>query len=527
VSQGRLILTFAVALGAAGCANMSAPERMAGAEDESLVLGPVSPANPGAIAAKKLPSFSMQEALAAAPIPPPPVDLWGRIRTGFQMSERQDPRVAAELAYFIRNPDYMERTVERAQPYLHFIVEEVERRGLPMELALLPVIESAFQPMAYSHAHAAGIWQFIPSTGSHFGLKQTWWYDGRRDVVASTRAALDYLERLYGLFSDWELALAAYNCGEGCVQRAIRNAARQNKPTDFWHLRLPRETRSYVPRLLAVRALVAQPERHGLALRSLPNEPYLEVVEIGSQIDLKLVAELTGLSLDQIYRLNPGFNRWATDPNGPHLLLLPIDKAEPFQQALAALPQSKRVRWERHKIARGETLSHIALRYRTTIEVIKQVNELRGNMLRAGQHLLVPVAQQSHVDYIAKNDARVRQALSVQSRRSQTHKVRSGDTLWEIARRYGVKTTDIARWNNMAPGDTLRVGRVLRVAKPQGGSGQQYVVRRGDSLYEIAQRFNVSVEDLLRWNKLSKKNYLQPGQRLVVQLDVASDEESI
>lgn len=551
MAKNRLVLALAVAFTVSGCASLSDPQpaddpgQAGSAQADSTQADTVQADSVQAGASQRGRGDSLlapKDAGTAAPVPPAPVDLWGRIRNGFKMQVRNDPRVEAELTYFASHPEYMARTVDRAEPYLHYIVQEVEHRGLPSELALLPVIESAFQPFAYSRARAAGIWQFIPSTGSHFGLKQNWWYDGRRDVVASTTAALDYLERLYKQFNDWELALAAYNAGEGTVQRAINAATRRGQPTDFWNLRLPRETRSYVPRLLAVRALVADPASHGLTLRSLPNEPYLTVVEVGSQIDLKLVAELTALPLDEIYRLNPGFNRWATDPNGPHLLLLPIDKAEPFQLALASLPENRRVRWARHQVARGETLSHIAVRYRTTVEVVKQVNELRGSFLRAGQHLLVPVAQQSPAGYVAKADEQSYRSLLKAISRAHTHKVRPGDTLWDLARKYDVTPAQIAKWSKMRPSDTLRVGQTLVVAAPSAdmtravaaGSAssakaarKHYTVRRGDSLYEIAKRFDVTIDDLRRWNRLPKGRYLQPGQRLTVAVTGNHDEESI
>jgi membrane-bound lytic murein transglycosylase D len=324
----------------------------------------------------------------------PVTDVWDRIRSGLTISDyttlHQDSQ--RQLKWFAGHPEYMARVVERARPYLHYIVEQVDKRGLPMEVALLPVVESGFKPNAYSKSHAAGLWQFIPGTGKVYGLDQNWWYDGRRDVIASTDAALSYLEKLHNDFGDWQLAFAAYNCGEGTVARAIKRNKKQGKPIDFWSLKLPRETSAYVPKLMAVSHLVKFPEQYGLDLSPVDNKPYLGMVNIGSQIDLNIAAEMADIDMDLLYKLNPGFNRWATAPDGPHRLVLPLDKVDNFKTELATLPQSKRVQWARHKIKSGESLSTIAARYHTRVSVIKKANQLGNNTIRAGRHLLIPVS---------------------------------------------------------------------------------------------------------------------------------------
>jgi len=484
------------------------------------------------------------------PVAEPPAeaqtDLWARVRDGLQMEPRNDPRIEAELAAYTRSADYIARVADRAEPYLHYIVEELERRNMPAEIALLPMVESAYRPFAYSSGRAAGLWQFIPSTGLHYGLKQTWWYDGRRDIVASTQAALDYLERLYELFSDWELALAAYNAGEGTVGRAIRANHAKGLPTDYWNLPLPAETQSYVPRLLAIRALIADPARYDLELRSIPNEPYLTVVEIGTQIDLALAAELADISVDQLYQLNPGFNRWATDPDGPHLLVVPIENAARFELALSELPPQQRIKWHRYQIARGDSLISIANRYHTTVEVLRQVNELSGTTIRAGQHLIVPIASKPAEHYSLSAGQRLAQVQNRQrTGQKQMHTVQQGDTLWGISRRFKVSIDQLAAWNGLSPKDTLRPGQSLAIWTTSPGNDSDlsaneqiaslpafrnnpaaqaqkvhYTVRPGDSLYAIAQRFNVSVDDLRRWNKLPAKRFLQPGQLLIMHVDV-------
>jgi membrane-bound lytic murein transglycosylase D len=256
-------------------------------------------------------------------------DLFDRLRAGFVLDEVQEPAIDDQLAWLQRNSDYLERVFQRAQRYMYHIVTEVEARGMPLEFALLPVVESAYEPFAYSSGRAAGLWQFIPGTGVRFGLKRDWWYDGRRDVIESTRAALDYLQALHDQFDgDWLLAIAAYNVGELTVQREVDLNRAAGRPVDFWHLKLPAETRAYVPKLLAMKRLMAEPERYGLEFAPIPNEPYFAVIDTDSQIDLKIAARLAGTSFDELVALNPGYNRWATDPDGPHRLLVPIDSAD-------------------------------------------------------------------------------------------------------------------------------------------------------------------------------------------------------
>jgi membrane-bound lytic murein transglycosylase D len=471
-----------------------------------------------------------------------PQNLWVRARNGLRLSEYEHSAVKSQIAWYARHQHYLDRVAERAKPYFFLVLDAVEARDMPSEIALLPIVESAYQPFAYSHGRAAGLWQFVPGTGRRFGLKQTWWYDGRRDVVASTRAALDYLQYLHDQFDgDWLLALAAYNSGEGTVLHAIRKNRRRHRPTDFWHLDLPRETRGYVPRLLAISAIVADPQAHNLTLKPIPNEPVVTEVDVGSQIDLALAADLADLSIETLYRLNPGFNRWATDPNGPYRLLLPVDQADGFREQLAELPPRKRVHWERHRIRSGENLQLIAKRYRTTVTLLKEVNHIRGSMIRAGHSLIIPVAKRKLTSYRLSAEQR---RLATQNRHRQgrskvAYVVQEGDTLWDIARKYGVGVRRLAAWNAMAPTDPLLPGRRLVIwvehtrktasatpisfsVPPQKAIHRRigYTVRSGDSLARISQRFRVSVNDLRRWNNLQRAKYLQPGQHLTVYVDV-------
>ncbi|MEM8548574.1 MAG: transglycosylase SLT domain-containing protein, partial [Pseudomonadota bacterium] len=305
---------------------------------------------------------SQPQPVDAPPVAPP--DLLGRLRSDFSWPITGAERTEAQQRWYVRHPEYLNRVFERGRPYLHHIMEALAARGMPAELALLPIVESAFDPFAYSHGRAAGLWQFIPGTGRRFGLRQDWWYDGRRDVVAATDAALRYLTYLAERYDgDFELAVAAYNCGEGTVDRAIKRNRSAGKPTDFWSLRLPRETSSYVPKLIALADIVARPDAFGLTLPVIADEPAIARVATGGQIDLALAASLAGMDVDELYKLNPGFNQWATSPNGPHHLVVPTTQAEQLTTALAALPAAERMRWQRHKVKNGQTLSHIADQY--------------------------------------------------------------------------------------------------------------------------------------------------------------------
>jgi membrane-bound lytic murein transglycosylase D len=475
------------------------------------------------------PPAATETAAEEAPIQSDVID---RIRDGFAMPHMERREIETQRNWYARHPDYMERVLLRSQRYLFWIVEEVERRGMPTELALLPIVESAFDPFAYSHGRAAGLWQIIPGTGKRFGLKQNWWYDGRRDPVASTRAALDYLEKLHADFDgDWLLAVAAYNSGEGNVMRAQRRNRKAGKPTDFWNLKLPVETEAYVPKLLALQQLIGDPQRFGLELPSVANQPYFAVVELSAQIDLALAAELAGIEMDELYALNAGFNRWATDPDGPMRIQVPVAASERFRRELAALPEGQQVRWVRYKIRSGDALSLIAKRHDTTADVLRQINDIRGNSIRAGDYLMIPTATRSLDNY--SQSAAERLARLQNRPRGATksvHVVRTGESLWTISQRYGVGTRSLAKWNGMAPGDTLSVGRELVVwsGKTASGNGNSakvrkvhYTVRKGDSLARIAGKFRVTIGDLKNWNQsLAGKKYLQPGQRIVMYVDV-------
>lgn len=464
---------------------------------------------------------------------PPVHDLLRRLQNGFSIEPVINRRVQAEINWLVRHPDYVDRVFTRAQRFLPYIADEIEKRGMPLELALLPIVESGYDPFAYSHGRAAGLWQFIPGTARRYGIRQNWWYDGRRDVVASTNGALNYLTHLHELMDgDWLLAVAAYNSGEGNVLKAVRRNQMSGRPVDFWNLKLSRETSSYVPRLLAVVELVRDPAALGISLPRLVDESQFLPAETGGQLDLALAAELAGIELDALYAFNSGFNRWATDPAGPHRLLLPVDVADSFNEALALVPEHERVRWNRHKVRSGETISEIAEQYHTTLASIRAANGIRGNTIRAGSHLMIPVASKPLSAYSQSADERRTKTQNKKRPGNRVeHIVIAGESFWSIGRRYSVSVRKLASWNGMAPRDTLSIGQKLIVWTSQTAASQavssngttrklRYTVRNGDSLYLIASRFRISVADLLRWNNIDKTKYLQPGQKLTMYVDV-------
>ncbi len=506
-------------------------------------------ANPGLVdgvpapIALQGPTLGLVSPVAGTSLPSSPAsagDVLARLRQGFSLDYDDNHRTEAERSWYVRHQDYLSRVFTRSQRYMPYIVAELERRGLPLELALLPIVESAYDPFAYSHGRAAGLWQMIPGTARRFGVKQNWWYDGRRDIVDSTRAALDYLEYLEGINEgNWLNAIASYNSGEGNVLRAVRNNRKAGKPADFWNLRLPKETSMYVPKLLALVEIVADPARYGVTLPVVPNEQQFAVTEIGSQLDLALAAELAGVDVDTIYAYNPGYNRWSTDPAGPHQLVMPIDVAGEFAAALDQVPVHERVRWKRHKVKNGEAISQIADQYGTTVSALRAANNLRGNTIRAGHYLMIPVATKPLSAYSQSADARLARTQNRQRAGNKVeHTVRSGESFWTISRRYGVTHRALAKWNGMAPGDPLAIGKKLVVWTNQADAVDapatspvqtantqrklRYTVRKGDSLYLIARRFRVGIDQIARWNGIDRDKILRPGQKLTMYVDVTA-----
>ena len=452
-------------------------------------------------------------------------DVWQRIRNGFAVDETalRNPLVGVHESWFADRPENVLRLVERARPYLFHIVEELDRRAMPMEIALLPMIESAFNPMAVSPAAASGIWQFMPATGRHYGLRQDNWYDGRGDFAAATRAALDYLNKLYLDFGDWQLALAAYNCGEGCVSRAIRRNAEEGLPTDYASLQLPNETRHYVPRLLALKKLIDTPEEYGLEFDALPNRPYFDRVTLHSSMDVHSAARLADMSSDEFIALNAAFPRKLIYCDTPVSLLLPVDKVDTFQRNLSAGTWET---WKPYVAKKGERPATIAKRLGVSASRLAEHNQFhlkRGKFAR-NQTILVPV--------------KGRDAVAAERPTSPTtrHVVQRGDTLFGVAMRYGVSVSQLTAANPKL-GTHLKLGEVVRlplvasaaqadatesVRPAKAGSRKaaqplRYTVRRGDNLSAIARRFDLSLAEIRALNPgFHKTSAVRTGQTLVV-----------
>jgi membrane-bound lytic murein transglycosylase D len=436
----------------------------AGVACAALLGAPVQAAPEKPVAAALPDAF---ERLGDVPLPDP--DLWYRIRMGFTFEPMDSPLVAENEAWYASRPDYIKRFVDRGSLYLHHIVEQVEKRGMPMEIALLPVIESAFTPKAFSRSKASGLWQFIPSTGKNYGLTQDWWRDNRNDVVAATDAALNYLQRLYDMFGSWELALAAYNCGEGCVGRAIAANQKRGLPTDFLSLKLPNETRNYVPRLIAVKNIVLAPASYGIELESLPDQPYFTAVPAPQKIDVPLAAKLAGMSVAEFVALNPAHNKpVAVTSTGT--LIVPLDKADLFLANLESYDKPL-VTWTTYMAKKGESADAIARRHGVTTAQLNTVNNSvkldKNGRLRTAQPLLVPIGAKGA-------------PASVQVAQSA------------------------------APAPAVEAAPAK--APPEGGI-RWYTVRTGDTLYSISRRFNTAVEALLHVNKLPTAS-IQPGLKL-------------
>jgi membrane-bound lytic murein transglycosylase D len=470
-------------------------------------------------------AFSDSPTQVAGLTPAQYADLFDRMRAGFKLDDVERTAVDQQLSWFASHPDYLERAFGRAELYLYHIVTELEARGMPLEIALLPVVESAFEPYAYSRARASGLWQFIPGTGSRYGLKQDWWYDGRRDVVESTRAALDYLQSLHDEFNgDWLLAIAAYNCGELAVERALDVNRAKGRPLDFWNLKLPKETQAYVPKLLAMRRLVSDPEALGISISPIPNQPYFARVETHGQIELKVAAEIAGVTDEEVYELNPAFHRWATDPSGPHYLLLPVDGAQVFAQNVSQLTDEQRMHAEIYTVGRGDSVASLAKRFNTTPNVIREMNDLPTGPLTVGTDLRIPSSSSVLPAKVLLAAARV-DGHDRSAKRPHVHVVRRGDTMWSIARRTGMDVHKLAVMNGMQPGDPLRAGQRLRLSTTEsvGRSAATarrvtYVVRSGDTLTQIAKLFQCSVKEIMSWNGIASRVGIRPGQKLTIRM---------
>ncbi|WP_052177671.1 LysM peptidoglycan-binding domain-containing protein [Methylotenera sp. G11] len=496
-------------------------------------------------------------------------DLWQRIKNGYAMPESTSSLTQKHEQWYSSRPDYVKRMVERSQRYLFHVVEEVEKRGMPTEIALLPMIESAYNPKAYSTSRASGIWQFVPSTGKYFGLKQNWWFDNRRNITFATDAALTYLQKLHAMFGAWDLALAAYNAGEGTVSRAIERNRRLGLPTDYESLNLPPETRNYVPKLQAVKNLMTNPGNYGLNIQTIANTPYFAKVTAPAQIDAHLAAKLAEISDEEFLALNPSFNRPViTNENKNVELLLPIVAAQNFRTNLENYNKPL-VSWKTYFAKKGERLEKIADKFGIHVSKLRDVNDLPAqSKIKKTATILVPngnrtdfkadgnnaagtpetALQSTDTDFSANPEhgaANINLADSEdgsfssesgdenepKENRSVRHKVKKGEVMATIAKRYGVSVKQIMAANSLKT-SRVKTGQVLNINAAENSSTktnktndakktQSYIVKRGDTLHSISQKFDVTVADLKRWNK-KYSSHIQPGNKLTIKQSDAS-----
>jgi len=440
----------------AGCSTVAPPSAQAPAP-VAQASGPAAPsqAEPsppaGAAAAKAVPAPTAAPArtdpLASLPAPtgrPPQAEapvgnLWDRIRAGFAMPPLNSRLVAEKERFYLERPDYLQRMFARGSRYLFHIVEELEKRGMPTELALLPFVESAMNPVALSHAQAAGLWQFIPSTGRAYNLQQDWWVDNRRDVVKSTEAALDYLQKIYAMHgNDWFLALASYNWGEGAVARAVRRNQARGLPTDYLSLQMPAETRNYVPKLMALKNILLRANELGVALPDLPNRPYFVTIEKTRPIDLKLAAQFAGMTVDEFVALNPAHNRPVIAASRNNEIKLPADRIDAFMAAVERHGQANRAfaTWQPHTLKPGETLETLAQRGGIAVAELRDANDLRaGQRILPGTRILAPQRAVEDETRVERFDGP--RVYELVERPAAYHTVKRHESLATIARRYG------------------------------------------------------------------------------------------
>jgi membrane-bound lytic murein transglycosylase D len=413
----------------------------------------------------------------------PPSELWQRVRNGLALPELDNDIVRSYERLYTSHPAYMSATLERAKLYLFHVVEEVDKRHMPMEVALLPIVESSYNPEAQSPSSASGIWQFLPSTGRLFGLKQNNWYDGRRDILTATQAALDYLDRLYAMFGDWPLALAAYNCGEGCIARAVAQNRARGLPTDLSSLSLPAQTRNYVPKLVAVRNIIRAPEQYGVTLDDIPNQPSFKKVTLEYPVEAKTAARLAEMDMNDFLALNPGFRRRVIYAQSQNTLLLPPDKAEAFRKNLADT-EAKNIRLHSFDAPKGALLSRIATHFNVTVQWLVDHNPLttkRGKLVSA-QTLLLPPASRKIAD---ATPAQLAPPTAPSGKRAE----------------------------GMAKVSTAKVhSEKLKIAKRN--HIRLHTVRRGDTLVGLAKKYKVDVAEIVELNGARK--VLRPGERIQI-----------
>jgi len=444
-------------------------------------------------------------------------NVWDVLRDQLSLNhEVTQAEVQTQIRWIVSHPSYIHKLARQSEPYIYHVLTEIKKRKLPGELALIPMIESSYDPFAYSGAGAAGLWQLMPGTGTDLGLKQDWWYDGRRSIGPSTNAALNYLAYLHNFFDgDWVLAFAAYDSGEGTMAKIIKNSGQRGPKIHFWSLNVPQETRAYIPRLLALAEVIKNPTRYRVQLPEIPHVPYFEEVNIGSQIDLTHAAKLAGISYKALIKLNPGFNRWATAPYHPYKLLIPADKVDDFSRNLASVPIEDRVSWTRHQVSAGDNLMIIAQKYHTTVNLIKELNQLKSNSVRKGQYVLIPSGKKPlETVKLTPSSTKKSTPLIALKQYKVIHIVQKNESFSQLQKKYNVSLKDILAWNHLNTKQPLHSGQQLTIWKRNNPPLETYIVKSGDTLSTIALRNNTKTSTLAKLNPSVNASHLRPGQTL-------------
>jgi len=428
-------------------------------------------------------------------------NFWDVLREEFSLPHYEESyAVQAKIQWFMNNQDYLLRATSRAAPYLYYISQQVRKKHLPAELVLLPIVESGYNPFSVSSMGATGIWQLMPDTASGYGVKRDWWYDGRRDIIASTRAALTYLAYLQSFFEgNWLLAIAAYNTGEGNVLAAIKRNIREGRDTDFWSLPVAQETRDYVPTLLALAIIISRPDKYPVYFPPVRNAPYLAQMDLGSKINLKYAAKLAGISHDKLMQLNPGFTGASTSNSGSYKLVLPIETVEQFTENLARSPLNEPIDWQHYRVKSGDSLASISKKFTTNIADIRKMNHLNKPVVRPGTNLLIPSGHKARPSYpedeeegppiedlIASNESRPKDIAKI------ARKIRESEDIVPV-----ITASKSSKKYTLQPGDTI------------------YMVRRGDTVEKVAKHFRISKQALTAANQL-RFGKLIPNKQIVI-----------
>jgi len=498
----RNVLVWMVALGLQSAIAEENPSPLVGHALPSANTESTEPA--AAATSEALPPVDLGEPLK----PAQPIDLtvehdemWDRIRHGFSMPNLDNDLVRRHQIWFMNRPDYLRRVVERSRPYMHYIIEEIEKRGMPTELALLPIVESSYNPMALSTARASGLWQFIPSTGKSYKLDQTWWVDERRDIVASTGAALDYLKYIYEMHGDWQLALASYNWGEGAVGRAIAKNKAKGLPTDYSSLKMPKETQNYVPKLQALKNILGNPALWALLnIPEVPNKPYFSTIPKPADMDVRVAARLAEMPVNEFVALNPAHNRPVIKADIP--LVLPADKVDIFMANLDGYddPLSS---WQSYTLQKNDKLDKVAARFGISLAQLKTVNGLTGRKARAlpGQTLLVPARGSNATIELSEFRPPVNPEPSPKGKKGKSSKKTAASSVAKKS-----PTT--------SPGQSASAKKVAATTPKKSAKTTHYTVKSGDTLASIARKFNVGVSDISKRNRV--KAGIKPGQQLLI-----------